>query len=99
MTITVTHVRNGRSSLAATVYVGRPSPLGNPFILGKHGNRQQVVSKYDDWLRRLIKDEDSPQARKIAELRRLAQQGDLDLACYCAPLACHADVIKRVIEE
>ena len=32
-----------------------------------------------------------------ALLATLAQRGDLELACWCAPEACHGDVIKRVL--
>jgi hypothetical protein len=28
-----------------------------------------------------------------------AKQGDVELECYCAPLACHGDVIKELIES
>jgi hypothetical protein len=28
------------------VYVGRPSPLGNPFLVGRHGTQAQVVALY-----------------------------------------------------
>ena len=32
------------------VYVGRPSKWGNPFVIGKHGTRDQVVAKYRAYL-------------------------------------------------
>ena len=32
------------------VYIGRPSPWGNPFEIGKDGNRQEVVEKYATWI-------------------------------------------------
>ena len=32
------------------VYVGRPTKWGNPFVIGKHGTRDQVVAKYRAYL-------------------------------------------------
>jgi hypothetical protein len=34
-------------------YIGRPSPLGNRFEIGRHGNRRQVVEQYIDDLARI----------------------------------------------
>ena len=33
------------SLLPGQAYVGRPSPLGNPYALGRDGNREQVIAK------------------------------------------------------
>lgn len=62
------------------VYVGRPSKYGNPFVIGRDGTREDVISKYEAW----IKDKD------VSQLR------GKDLVCWCAPLPCHADVLMRV---
>ena len=32
------------------VYIGRGSPYGNPFVIGKDGTREQVIAKYEEWL-------------------------------------------------
>ena len=32
------------------IYCGRPSPLGNPFIIGRDGTRDEVCDKYEAWL-------------------------------------------------
>ncbi len=32
------------------VYVGRPSKWGNPFVIGKDGNRAEVIKLYEQWL-------------------------------------------------
>ena len=31
------------------VYIGRPSKWGNPFTIGIHGTREQVIQMYRDW--------------------------------------------------
>jgi hypothetical protein len=79
-------------------YVGRPSALGNPYFIGKHGSRESVIEKYERHLDKAltrpgrIRDE-------FNDVLALARNGDVLLGCFCAPQACHADVIKRKIEE
>ena len=72
-----------------SVYVGRPSPFGNPFSIGKDGSREEVIEKYRQWL------QDQPRLIKIMK-RELKGK---DLVCFCAPKPCHGDVIKEVVEE
>lgn len=31
---------------SGAVYIGRPSRWGNPFIIGRHGDRAAVIAKY-----------------------------------------------------
>lgn len=70
------------------VYVGRPSKWGNPFRSGRDGTREQVIARYEEWLDR--------QPDLLADLPSLA---GLTLACWCSPLACHADVLARRAEQ
>jgi hypothetical protein len=71
-------------------YVGRPSALGNPYVIGKHGDRDQVIDRYRRWLFRGI-------CRRDPEvIAALLQLGDGSvLICWCAPEPCHAQVIVR----
>jgi hypothetical protein len=32
------------------IFIGRPSIWGNPFIIGKDGNRSEVIRKYKKWI-------------------------------------------------
>jgi hypothetical protein len=44
--ITIGHACRGIGSLLpGQVYVGRPSPLGNPYALGRDGSREQVIAQ------------------------------------------------------
>lgn len=63
-------------------YIGRPSPLGNRFEIGKHGNRRKVIEDYIDDLA------ESPDL--LARIRTL--QGE-DLICWCDPLPCHGHAV------
>jgi hypothetical protein len=62
------------------VYVGRPTKWGNPYAIGPHGTRAQVIERYRRWL--LSRLDLDPK-----ELR------GKHLVCWCAPLPCHADVL------
>lgn len=67
------------------IYVGRPTQWGNPYVIGPDGTREQVIAKYRGWLLR------NPQL--LAQLPMLRGK---TLACWCAPAACHADVLAEL---
>lgn len=67
------------------VYIGRGSKWGNPFVIGRHGDRAAVVAKHEAWLR-----------GQHELLRALPALRGRDLVCFCAPLACHGDLLLRL---
>ncbi len=69
------------------VYVGRPSKWGNPFVIGKDGNRAEVIAKYHSRVMNILMFTDS---HWLDELR------GKDLVCWCSPLPCHADVLLEL---
>ncbi len=92
--ITVGNKKHG----ARGIYVGRPSPLGNPFVLQDEASRAAVIRAYEDWLAEQLLDLQSAASVELHRLATLARNQDLCLVCFCAPKACHADSIKRTIE-
>ena len=70
------------------VYVGRPSPFGNPFVIGRDGDRAAVIQKYRAWL--------LAQPALVERVRR--ELAGKVLGCWCAPLPCHGDVLADVAE-
>jgi hypothetical protein len=70
------------------VYIGRPSKWGNKFVIGKDGTRDDVIRKYESWLR--------TQPDLLAALPEL--RGKV-LGCWCSPQACHGDVLVRLALE
>lgn len=77
------------------VYVGRPSPLGNPFSIGEHGFRKDVIVAYRRWFYDNLH---TPALKKVLNyLSNIAVSGKLELVCWCSPLECHADVIKEYL--
>ena len=70
------------------VRIDRRTPWGNPFAVGRDGTRLQVIARYRADLWRRIR------AREIA-LEAVAALDGRDLACHCAPLPCHGEVLAR----
>jgi hypothetical protein len=78
------------------VYVGRPTPLGNPFRLENEDQRGEVVARYARWLEEQLRQGNREVVRALGELyRKLKRQGTLTLLCFCAPKRCHAEVIAE----
>lgn len=71
---------------AGAVYIGRPSKWGNPFVIGRDGDRAAVVERYRRWLAF------QPALVNAAQ----AELRGRSLVCFCAPLACHGDVLLDV---
>ena len=71
-----------------SIYVGRPTKWGNPFVIGRDGSREEVIDKYREWL--------VGNASLLADLAELRGQ---DLVCWCAPKSCHADVLLEVAND
>ena len=67
------------------VYIGRPSKWGNPFVIGQHGSRDEVVSKYRSYV-----------LQQPHLMRALPELKGRDLVCWCAPCACHGDVLLQL---
>ena len=89
MTARVVHCQRERFN----VYVGRVMPglhwtktsiWGNPFLAATYG-RTDAIRRYEEWLLQ--------QPQLLAQLPSL--RGKI-LGCWCAPLACHADVLLRL---
>jgi Domain of unknown function (DUF4326) len=93
--ITFVNLRNYRGKC---IYVGRPTVLGNPFVIGKDGDRDTVLSKYRRWLWNEIQQGYGPVFDEIYRLARLAKTDDLILGCWCIPQPCHVLVIRDCIE-
>lgn len=67
------------------VFIGRPSKWGNPFVIGQHGNREDVVGRYAEWV--------CEQPHLLAALPEIRGR---DLVCFCAPALCHGDVLLEL---
>ena len=78
------------------VYVGRPSEWGNPFsdkpkslAEVKVDSREEAIACYEEWLK---------QNPEMIERAKRELRGKV-LGCWCAPKACHGDVLARIANE
>ncbi len=80
----------GMNVPSEAVYVGRPTKWGNPYVIGRHGNREQVLALYEKWLY------EQPMYF-ILEIQ--AELAGKNLVCWCAPLACHGDLLLQIANQ
>jgi hypothetical protein len=69
------------------VQICRPGQFGNPFIIGRDGDRDEVIEKYKIWFLK--------QPKLIAQLSMLKGKR---LGCVCAPLPCHGDFLAKLAD-
>ena len=74
------------------VYIGRGSPFGNPFVIGKDGTREEVLEKYRVYFYERIA-RDSKFKMMVLSLRGKT------LGCFCKPKLCHGDIIKEYLDN
>lgn len=94
------HIENKKIYHGSGVYIGRPSLLGNPFHIGTHGTRDEVMAQYRIWLWQQIQGQ-TPVFQELQRLALQAQQGDLVLLCWCKEsdreVPCHGDIVKAAL--
>uniref|UniRef100_A0A6M3IN10 DUF4326 domain-containing protein n=1 Tax=viral metagenome TaxID=1070528 RepID=A0A6M3IN10_9ZZZZ len=70
------------------IYIGRPSMWGNPFEIGKHGTREEVIDKYREYV--------------LNDSLLISQIMSLDgkvLGCWCRPKECHGNILIEIISK
>ena len=72
-----------------TVYIGRPSPYGNPFKIGPDGSRAVVIKKFRAYAIAAIADGTMDIAPLVGAV----------LGCHCKPADCHGDVLADLVVE
>ena len=87
-----TKIINIKSDEKYDVYIGRPSLFGNPFEIGKDGNRETVIKLYRFYFYNRL-EHDTYFKSEVLKLK-----GKI-LACYCKPLACHGDIIAEYLDD
>lgn len=88
-----------------TFYIGRGSVLGNPFDWrgSKHpqvkyrvDSREEAITKYEEYLRMQIKLKNKEICEALNQIFFKNKYAEVfGLMCFCKPLPCHGDVIKR----
>ena len=76
--------------MAFDVDISRRGPWGNPFIIGRDGDRATVIAKHKKWF--------LAQPALVARAKR--ELRGKTLGCFCRPLfACHGDTLAEVANE
>jgi len=77
------------------VRIDRNTMWGNPFHIGRDGDRATVIEKCEKHVR------DNIHLMALIELGefRDPQNRPLPVACHCAPLPCHGEVLVAIDEE
>lgn len=105
--ITVVNVKH--AAPGSFVYCGRVnpsyklagSPLANPFKLeiDTDEERKRLLEEYREWLYEKLSEFKAPQWNAIQKLADLLESQPLSLGCWCAPKACHCDVIADFVRR
>ncbi len=74
--------------------------LANPFKLTPYGSytRNESITAYEAWLTQKVRARNPDVCTALNDIWRAVKRGEVELECFCAPLPCHGDVIKRVVE-
>jgi Domain of unknown function (DUF4326) len=89
-------VYNVRRAPVGCIYIGRQcgkfpeTPYGNPFRIGKDGNRDEVILKFIEYWY-------APEQKWLRELAIRELTGK-PLMCWCFPSRCHGDIIVGYLQ-
>ena len=86
MSTTLINYRTYNLDRSKVTPIDRGTIFGNHFIIGRHGNREEVIELYRQDFRIRIRTDPTFKER-VLEL------AGHTLGCWCSPLLCHGDVI------
>ena len=81
--------RHHNNAPTEAVFIGRGSEWGNPFIIGRDGDRDDVCDKFESIM-------------EFSPILKAAARADLkgkDLVCFCSPKRCHGDYLIRIANK
>jgi len=78
---------------------GRGSPLGNPFRVSSTLSQEEAVTKYRVWLNEHWRQPGPVREELLRLIDLYRRDGRLQLICWCAPEACHGDVVAEFIQQ
>lgn len=80
------------------IKVDRSSPVGNPFYMKDESMRDEVCNKYDIYYNKQI-GKNTTFTSYIETIFTNYLNSDIALGCWCYPKRCHAETIKRFVED
>jgi hypothetical protein len=86
-----------------TIYVGRATKFGNPFIIGKDGTREECLESYKEYMEELIIVDFDVNNLIINKMKPrwivlgVPELKGHNLMCFCKEeLPCHADLLLKL---
>ena len=79
---------DGADEHGDVVRIDRRTRWGNPFLIGRHGSREEVIERYRTWLWGKVR-------KGEIQVAEIAALNGKTLACHCHPLPCHGDVLVK----
>lgn len=68
------------------------SIFANPYKIGKDGTRDEVITKYKNYIEDKIKNNNN-------FLKELLSLKNKNLGCWCKPEPCHGDILIELIKK
>lgn len=81
----------------SSTYIGRPSPLGNPYSIDANNTRDDVIRGYEKYLPNAYLKSEKVRKAIDSLVERYLRGEEINLLCFCAPRRCHGDVIKKFV--
>lgn len=91
-------IKNKKTYQGEGFYIGRPSPLGNPFKVTKYTSREEAIDQYENWiLKKLIQNDQEITNDLNILYSYLVKHQHITLICWCSPKSCHGEIIKKLL--
>jgi hypothetical protein len=83
------------------IYIGRGSPLGNPFATKNMSQeeRDRVCDAYETWFHVKVTEGDTDVLAELSRIHLIANIKPVTLGCYCSPKRCHGETIKAFLDQ
>lgn len=102
MTKNISEKLSGRICVGSTFYIGRGSPLGNPYSSKESKHDTMYVESHEEAIKRFGEDLQGGKLcgdayTYLGEIIVTSKTSPVTLVCFCKPNCCHGDVIREYI--
>ncbi len=96
VSVKIYNLRTQQPTKAWHVVIDRTTKYGNPFTITKVQTRDTVCDSFHEYMEGLLSSGD----KRFAPLLEIATKyGKIGLFCWCAPKRCHAETLRKYIED